>query len=92
MYQLNASRVFIQFSHAPKKQRKKHDGHCYSYHNHTPFPFKLTIQISHFLFDCTGLFRFGQHRGNVWHGFDNFKVPLVRFRHEMPFFDVILQP
>lgn len=92
MHQLNTSRVFVQFGHAPKKQRKKHNGCCYSYHNHTPFPFKLTIQNSHFSVDCTGLFRFDQHGGNIWHGFDNFRVPLVRIGHEMPVFDVILQP
>jgi hypothetical protein len=34
--QFNTGRHFIQFSHAPKKQRKKHYGCCYSYHNHTP--------------------------------------------------------
>jgi hypothetical protein len=90
MYQLNASSVLVQFIHAPKKQRKKHDGCCYGYHNHTPFPFKLTIQIRPFSLDSNGLFRFDQHRSNVWHGFDNFKVPLVRIRHEMPAFDVIL--
>lgn len=89
--QLNARSHFVQFSDAPKKQRKKHNGCCYSYHNHTPFPFKLTIQISHFLPHREGLIRIDQHGSNIWHGFDNFEVPLVRFGNEMPVFDVILQ-
>ena len=91
VYQLLAWCDFVQFRNAPKKQRKKHNGCCYSYHNHTPFPFKLTIQISHYSLDQAGRLRFDQHGSNIWHGFDNFKVPLVRFRHEMPVSDVILQ-
>ncbi|HET9055107.1 MAG TPA: hypothetical protein VFM90_13085 [Cyclobacteriaceae bacterium] len=92
VYQPDTGSILVQFSHAPKKQRKKHNGCCYSYHNHTPFPFKLTVQISHFSLDYPGLFRFDPHGGNIWHGFDNFMVPLVRFGLEMPVFDVILLP